>query len=73
MDHTLKSCKFNKAGKCELGFHGGNPYEGNCIACMNAGENNEQFALEFKLRLERSHPSTANKVSGCCDSAKNYT
>ena len=73
MDHTLKSCKFNQSGKCELGFHGGNPHKGNCIACINAGENNEKFALELKLRFEKSHPSTANKISGCCDSAKNYT
>lgn len=31
-------------GKCSLGLYGGTPWLGNCIACIERGENNETFA-----------------------------
>jgi hypothetical protein len=57
---------------CGLGLYGGKPSHGTCNRCIERGENNEAFAAELAARAERSHPSTAKRVSGCCDSAKNY-
>jgi hypothetical protein len=72
MDHTLLYCNFLKDGKCELGLHGGFPHTGNCIACINSNENNKEYAEKLFSNYEKSHPPTARKISGCCDSAKNY-
>jgi hypothetical protein len=72
MDHILIYCNFLKDGKCELGLHGGFPHAGNCTACINANENNEEYAKMLFSNYEKSHPSDKPKVSGCCDSAKNY-
>ena len=73
MDYILQYCNFFNKGKCKLGLHGGTPHEGNCDACIKNNENNEIYAQELFLRYEKSHPESANKISGCCDSAKNYT
>lgn len=54
---------------CSLGLHGGRPYIGECNACISKGQNNEQFANELKARRARSHPESAEKISGCCDRA----
>jgi len=72
MDHISKSCKFHKDGKCELGLHGGTPHEGNCIACINAGENNKEYAEKLFARYNQTHPTSVKRISGCCDSALNY-
>jgi hypothetical protein len=40
---------------------------------MAKSENTPEFAKELEGRFRASHPSIANKISGCCDSAKNYT
>jgi hypothetical protein len=39
---------------------------------MEKNQNNEAYAKELFAKAERSHPPTAKRVSGCCDSAKNY-
>ena len=57
---------------CALGLYGGTPYVGNCIACVKAGENTTEFAAGLTDRAQRSHPPAAARLSGCCDSAKNY-
>jgi hypothetical protein len=57
---------------CSLGLYGGIPFAGNCLACMARGENTTEFSTDLLARTERSHPATAPRVSGCCDSAKNY-
>jgi hypothetical protein len=58
---------------CKIGMYGGHPYIGNCISCIKENQNNQEYAKKLSKTLERSHPSTASKLSGCCDSAKNYT
>ena len=58
---------------CKIGMYGGHPYIGNCISCIKENQNNNEYAKKLIETLERSHPSNASKVSGCCDSAKNYT
>jgi hypothetical protein len=70
-------CEFqierNPAGYyCSLGFYGGEPDDEACRLCIELGQNNVRHAIELAARAERSHPSTAKRVSGCCDSAKNY-
>jgi hypothetical protein len=40
---------------------------------MAKGENTLEFAQALKARAEQSHPSSQRKISGCCDSAQNYT
>lgn len=57
---------------CSLGLFGGDPYVGNCIACIKAGENTPEKAQALRDRAYTSHPSTAPRISGCCDSARNY-
>ena len=57
---------------CGLGLYGGRPSHGTCAQCMANGENTPEFAAQLAERSERSHPATAARVSGCCDSAKNY-
>ena len=58
--------------KCALKLYGGNPWIGNCQDCIAKNQNNPQHAAELAARYERSHPSSAPRVSGCCDSARNY-
>jgi hypothetical protein len=65
-------CIYYNDGNCKLGLHGGNPLKGNCLACIQSEENNQKYAKELFERYERTHPSTAKRVSGCCDSARNY-
>ena len=72
MELFSKSCEFFQSAKCALGYHGGQPHAGNCRACVKAGENTPEFAAALAARAELAHPSTARRVSGCCDSAKNY-
>jgi hypothetical protein len=65
-------CDYYNNGTCKLGLHGGSPLKGNCLACIKSGENNEKYAKELFERYERSHPSNVARISGCCDSARNY-
>jgi hypothetical protein len=53
-------------------MYGGKPSHGTCKLCIERNQNNPQHAVELAARAERSHPSTAKRVSGCCDSARNY-
>ena len=57
---------------CNLGMYGGKPSHGTCKVCIERGQNNESYAKELFAKAERSHPSSAPRVSGCCDSARNY-
>jgi hypothetical protein len=68
--HITTSAKEYNA--CALGMYGGRPSHGTCNRCIERNQNNPQHAAELAARAERSHPSTAKRVSGCCDSAKNY-
>lgn len=63
-------CQYYKGG-CELGLFGGKPLPDNCRECILAGENNAAYAEKLREAHARSHPSTAPRVSGCCDSAEN--
>jgi hypothetical protein len=58
---------------CALGLYGGKPSPGTCARCIDRNENTPEFATELFARTEKSHPSSQRKISGCCDSAKNYT
>ena len=57
---------------CVLGLYGGKPSHGTCKVCVERGQNNESYARELFARAERTHPSNRPRVSGCCDSARNY-
>ncbi len=57
---------------CSLGMYGGMPSYKMCEKCISSNENNEDFANEIKQRFSISHPKAAKKISGCCDSVKNY-
>jgi hypothetical protein len=57
---------------CNLGMYGGKSSHGTCKVCIEKGQNNEAYAKELFAKAERSHPSSAPRVSGCCDSARNY-
>jgi hypothetical protein len=57
---------------CKLGLYGGQVTVGDCKLCIEKGQNNEAYAKELFAKAERSHPSSAPRVSGCCDSARNY-
>jgi hypothetical protein len=59
-------------GMCNLRLYGGKVTWGVCNRCIERGENTPEFAAQLAERSERSHPATAARVSGCCDSAKNY-
>jgi hypothetical protein len=57
---------------CGLGLYGGKPSQGICSRCVEQKENNLNFAQALIARSEKSHPLSQRKISGCCDSAKNY-
>ena len=57
---------------CALGLYGGKPSHGTCQVCIAKGQNNHEYAKELFARAERTHPSNRPRVSGCCDSARNY-
>jgi hypothetical protein len=69
-------CKYRTGtgvgGKCALKLYGGACTDGNMKRCVSRGQNTPEYAAELAARAERSHPSTAKRVSGCCDSARNY-
>ena len=58
---------------CGLSLYGGKPSHGTCARCIERGENTATYAQELKDRAARSHPTGRARISGCCDSAKNYT
>ena len=68
----LIDCKFLSDNKCSLGWYGGNPTEKNCLYCMAANRNNEEAKKISDAKAERTHPSNRARISGCCDSARNY-
>jgi hypothetical protein len=69
-EHIKESTK--QYNICGLGMYGGKPSHGTCRLCVEKGQNNAEYAAELAARAERSHPSGAKRVSGCCDSARNY-
>jgi hypothetical protein len=68
--HITTSAK--EYNTCGLGMYGGKPSHGTCKVCIEKGQNNEAYAKELFAKAERTHPSSAPRVSGCCDSALNY-
>ena len=70
-EHQVKTSSTNLF-VCKIGMYGGHPYIGNCISCIKNNENNKEYSNKLLKTLDRSHPSNVQKVSGCCDSAKNY-
>lgn len=66
--HATPSREYNS---CGLGLYGGRPSHGTCKLCMKNGENNPEFAAALMARVEKSHPPSKKKISGCCDSALN--
>jgi len=69
--HTTSTTREYNA--CGLGLYGGKPSHGTCSRCIEHGENTPEFAQALNARAEQSHPSSQRKISGCCDSARNYT
>ena len=69
--HTTSTTREYNA--CGLGLYGGKPSHGTCSRCIVHGENTPEFAQALNARAEQSHPSSQRKISGCCDSARNYT
>lgn len=59
-------------GTCRLGLFGGKPHQGNCKACIEFGENNQEYANSLFASYQNSHPLSKSRISGCCDSAQNY-
>jgi hypothetical protein len=57
---------------CALGLYGGKPSRGTCQSCIAKGQNNEAHAKELFAKAERTHPANRPRISGCCDSARNY-
>lgn len=57
---------------CALGLFGGKPFSGNCLSCIAKGRNNAEYAAALFARHEKTHPGDKPRVSGCCDSARNY-
>ena len=57
---------------CAIGLYGGRPWIGTCNSCIKAGENTEAFVQELAARFNKTHPASAKKISGCCDSVTNY-
>jgi len=69
------NCQFFDNGKCLLGFHNSTPNEGNCRSCINAGENNNEFAerLEKSRATILSNPSTfAKKIQSLVGDVKTW-
>jgi hypothetical protein len=54
---------------CAIGLYGGKPFLGNCKLCIDNNRNNAEYATELIERVQRSHPSNKQKISGCCDRA----
>jgi hypothetical protein len=70
------NCKFRNEKTypiCNLGMYGGMPSYRVCEKCISNNENNEEYAKQLFLKYEKSHPINISKISGCCDSAKNYS
>jgi hypothetical protein len=57
---------------CGLNLYGGKPSHGTCKQCIAKGQNNEEYVKELFAKAERSHPSGVARISGCCDSSRNY-
>lgn len=56
---------------CSIGVYGGKPKEEHCLRCISRGDNNPEFAAKLASLQKTTHPESAPKVSGCCDSAEN--
>lgn len=57
---------------CKLGLYGGQVTLGDCKLCIEKGNNNEEYAKQLFDRVKKTHPSGVARISGCCDSARNY-
>jgi hypothetical protein len=59
-------------GNCALGWYGGKPFAGQCLACIKANQNTADAYAKAQARYEKSHPAPFRGISGCCDNATNY-
>lgn len=44
------TCQFLDGTRCTIGLHNGKPLPLNCAACMDAGENNREYAARLLNR-----------------------
>jgi hypothetical protein len=71
-------CQYKKKKKgiamniCTLGLYGGRVEDGGCRQCISKGQNSPKYAKELFAKAERTHPANRPRISGCCDSARNY-
>ena len=54
---------------CALEWYGGTPWLGNCLDCINRGENTPEAKAAFDARADKTHPANRKRISGCCDRA----
>jgi len=54
-------------GKCAIGWFGGEPYVGNCLACLAKGFNNPEARESADAKAALTHPPHRDSISGCCD------
>jgi hypothetical protein len=72
------NCQYReKRGKkemnvCHLGLYGGRVTDSGCLTCIEKGQNNKEYKQQLFEKAKRSHPSGVARISGCCDSARNY-
>ena len=75
MDNTLKKCIYRSRTRergqfeCSIGWYGGHPWLGNCLECINRGENTLEAKAAFDARADKTHPANRKRISGCCDRA----
>ncbi len=57
---------------CGLGYYGGFPDVDTCVKCIKNKWNTKERAEELFELEKKTHPQTVDRISGCCDSARNY-
>ncbi len=61
------TCQYLNAGKCVLGYYGGEPQAVHCKICIRQNLNTSAARDELFASREKTHPSTIPRISGCCD------
>ncbi len=65
------SCQYLDAGKCDLGYYGGEPQPVHCQICIRQSLNTPEAAAELFASREKTHPPDIPHISGCFDDARN--
>ena len=70
------NCKFadysgrnKRRGICALGYYGGDVSIFVCLDCIKREDNTLEAKAAFDASSERAHPSSRQRLSGCCDRA----